>query len=159
MDLHTAFDFALRALMICLCQMNSHYWSPYSLFPTAALTDTYRTYVTTDLRAAATLLEWPKVVQLQPMCSEGAVASGSLATGGPELGHTAPMWQEDVVMMSPLTGVVQKPHPQNSGGTWLKITSNRFPLVCVIGPQNIHVYCFKIGWRLIWDSHVIRFKC
>lgn len=92
------------------------------------------------------------VVQLQPMCGEGAVASGSSAAGGPKQGLAAPMRQKDVVMMSPLAGVVQKPYPQNTGDTWLKITYNRFPLAYVIGLYTMHFYCLKIGWKLIRTS-------
>lgn len=51
---------------------------------------------------------------------------------GPELGPTASMKQKDVVMMSPLLGVVQKPYPQNTGDTLLKIPSNGFPSANVI---------------------------
>lgn len=68
---------------------------------------------------------------------------------GPILGLTASMRQKDVVMMSPLVGVVQKPYPQNAGDTWLKMTYDRFPLTYVIGLYNIHFYCVKIGWELI----------
>lgn len=40
------------------------------------------------------------MVQLQPMCGEGAAASGSAAAGDPELGFVASVRQKDVVMMS-----------------------------------------------------------
>lgn len=40
------------------------------------------------------------MVQLQPMCGEGAAASGSAAAGDPELGFEASVRQKDVVMMS-----------------------------------------------------------
>lgn len=40
------------------------------------------------------------MVQLQPMCGEGAAASGSAAAGDPELGSAASVRHKDVVMMS-----------------------------------------------------------
>lgn len=73
------------------------------------------------------------------------MASGSPGRRGPELGLAASMRQKDVVMMSPLVGVVQKPYPQNSGDTWLKMTYNRFPLASVIGLYHIHFYCVRTG--------------
>lgn len=68
---------------------------------------------------------------------------------GRKLGFTTPMRQKDVVMMSPLAGVVQKPCPHNTGDILLKITYNRFSLAYVIGLYNIRFYCVKIGWKLI----------
>lgn len=40
------------------------------------------------------------MVQLQPMCGEGAAASASAAAEGPELRFAASVRQKDVVMMS-----------------------------------------------------------
>lgn len=55
---------------------------------------------TADPGAAPLRSERPAVVQLQPMCGEGAAASGSAAAGDPELGFAASVRQKDVVMMS-----------------------------------------------------------
>lgn len=63
---------------------------------------------------------------------------------GPKLGLTASIRQKDVVMMSLLLGVIQKPYPQNTGDIWLKITYNRFPGACIIILYEVHCECVEI---------------
>lgn len=139
--------------MICLHQINSAYWCLYSLFPRPCA-DIYMYIQHCDHRSQCSSSLF-RVANGGPAAAHvwrGCCGFWEPGHKGPKLGRTAPMRQEDVVMMSLLAGVVQKPYPQNTGDTWLKMTYNRFPLVYVIGLCNIHFYCVKNGWKLIRTS-------
>lgn len=89
--------------------------------------------VITDPRAAASLLRVANGGPAAAHVWRGSSGFWEPSHKGPELGHTAPMRQEDVVMRSPLAGVVQKPHPQDTGGARLKMIYKRFWLARVVG--------------------------
>lgn len=87
--------------MIRLHQINPACRSPAAFFPPAAAHGDARGWAATaDPRAAPVRSEGPAVVQLQPMCGEGAAASASAAAEDPELSVAASVRQKDVVMMS-----------------------------------------------------------
>lgn len=78
---------------------------------------------------------------------------------GPELGLTALARQEDVVVMSPLLGVVQKPYPQNTGDTWLKKSYVnilcKVQFYCVMIDLYFEVLCFKVVIKKIGESRKV----
>lgn len=113
--------FCTESLMICLHQINSAYWSLYSLFPRLCA-DIYMYIQHCDHRSQSSSSLF-RVASGGPAAAHvwrGCCGFWEPSRRGPKLGLTAPMRQKDVVMMSPLAGVVQKPYPQNTGDTWLK---------------------------------------
>lgn len=139
--------------MICLHQINSAYWSLYSLFPRlCAHIYMYIQHCNHRSQSSPSLFRVANGGPAAAHVWRGCCGFWEPGHKGPKLGLTASMRQKDVVMMSPLVGVVQKPYPQNTGDILLKITYNRFPLCYVIGLYNIHFYWVKIGWKLIRTS-------
>lgn len=122
-DLHTT-SVCTERLMICLHQIKSTaYWSLRSVF----------FYSCAQIRIYMYIQHYNRRSQSSPSvfrAASGGPAAAHVWLGccgfwepshrGPELGLTASGRQEDVVVMSPLLGVVQKPYPQNTGDTWLK---------------------------------------
>ena len=135
-----------ESLMICLHQINSAYSSPYSLFPQLCA-DIYMYIQHCDhtSQSSSSLLRVANGGPAAAHVWQGCCGFWEPGRKGPKLGLTASMRQKDVVMMSPLVGVAQKPYPQNTGDIWLKMTYNRFPLAYVIGLYDTHFYCVRIG--------------